>query len=388
MRNPWHRQFAVPAALGVLLAVVHAGIGTIETEGALAIVLRVASFAILIWLVSRGADWVVDGAAGLARRLGISELVIGLSVVAFGTSAPEMAASVVAGLRGSGDITVANVIGSNIFNMYFILGAVALFTAGGVHIARPLVKRDGPILLLGTVLALVALGHLPGATRLADGSTEPVLGTLLNMRLDFIEGLALLLGLAVYIWLLYIARRDTGGRPATQQPSDGHWIGEAVYLIVGLVMVVGGCQYLIGYAEPASRGLEGFGALWFAYYFSIPEYVIGITIVAAGTSAPELVVSLAAARHGSADMSVGNLLGSSVFNIFGVLGIAGVLLQPPIAASVIVSHQAALSMAVMCLILVVILIFMYTGRRLSRLEGGILVLFGLGQWLFDLLVRR
>lgn len=388
MRNSSLRQFVLPVVFVALLGVSHLGIGVVPPEGPTAIALRIIAFIVLIWLVGRGADWVVDGAAGLARRLGISELVIGLSVVAFGTSAPEMAASVVAGLRGSGDITVANVIGSNTFNMYFILGAVALFTVGGVHIARPLVKRDGPVVLFGTALALVALGHLPGATKLPDGSTEPVLGTLLNMRLDFIEGLILLICLGAYIWLLYIARRDTGGEPATRQPSDGHWLNETAYLTLGLVVVVGGCQYLIGYAEQASQGLEGYGALWFAHYFNVPEYVVGATVVAAGTSAPELVVSMAAARQGSADMSVGNLLGSSVFNIFGVLGIAGVLLQPPIAASVIVGHQAALSMATMCLIMLIIIIFMYTGRRLSRLEGAILIMFGLGQWLLDILVRQ
>ncbi|MBD3332044.1 hypothetical protein GF356_04280 [candidate division GN15 bacterium] len=388
MQTPWTRQFRIPAIFGIALAAAHLAMGAVTPEGDAAIVLRVVSFIILIWLVGRGADWVVDGAAGLARRLGLSELVIGLSVVAIGTSAPEIAASIVAGLRGSGDITVANVVGSNIFNLYFILGSVALFTAGGVRIARPLVIRDGPVLIIGTILALAAVGHLPHAIKLADGTTPPLIGTLFNLRLDFWEGVVLLIGLGVYILLLYRGRKDTGGEPAQKRPDDVHVLVEIAYLVLGLTVVIGGCQMLIGYSEPTAQGIEGYGALWFAHYFNLPEYVIGVTIVAAGTSAPELVVSLAAARHGSADMSVGNLMGSSVFNVLGVLGVAGVFLQPPIASAVIVGYDAASSLAIMCPVLAVILFFMYSGRRLTRLEGAILILFGIGHWIFDLLVRR
>jgi len=378
--------------------------------GMLLYVQQVSLLVSIVYLVGVGAGWLVDSASRLARSLGISELVIGLTIVAFGTSAPEMAASLAAGFKGNGDITVANVIGSNIFNLCFILGGVALLVKGGLHTERALIIRDGPVLLGATLLLFLFVGASPFAGSAQDPGLGPSWLRLLNLKLELGEGVLLTAALAVYLVALYLVlRRDradarshagaglagvvvnhpagshgTGASSADRGRLVGHsrWI-DLGFFVVGLVLVVGGCHFLVGHAEEAGGVVQGFGALWFAKKWGIPDYVVGVTIVAAGTSVPEFVVSLVAALRGAFGISAGNLLGSDIFNVLGVVGLSGIVLQQPVAPPVMVSTLAVPSLMALSGLVLVTIFFMWTGSRVSRLEGLLLVLIGIGRWILD-----
>lgn len=289
-----------------------------------------------LWL---GGSWIVEGAARVARRLGMSELVIGLTIVAIGTSAPEFAVTIVAALRGQADISVGNVVGSNIFNLGFILGGVAL--VAGLPTSRKLVFRDGGMLIATTLLLLAFLWDL----RLAVG-----------------EGVVLLVGLFLYVGYL-IYRRD--GDSAEDTP-DGEfsWL-DVPRLMVGIVVVVASGHFLVESASALAR------------HFGMSEWVIGVTIVAAGTSAPELATSLVGVLRGRHAISIGNLIGSDLFNLLGVLGLAAVL-QP-----MVVAQSAYGSLWLLAALVVTVIVMMRTGWRLSRWEGGLLVAVNLVRWIAD-----
>ena len=362
----------------------------------------------VMYLIAVGADGLVDAASLIAKSFGVSDLIIGLTVVAFGTSAPEIAASLVAGFQGKGDITIANIVGSNVFNICFILGGVALLVRGGLHIERELLLRDGPVLLTGTVLLFLFVGAWPGATQLphTDLSKFELFG-LFDLRLQWLEGLLLFLALVVYLYFLFRIMRTSrraqkeqrqaalaakgddasGGDDKIEEEGEQAGWRDYVLLLVGLVLVVGGSHFLVGHVDADPSSLQGFGALWFARMWDIPDYVVGVTIVAAGTSAPEFVVSLVAASRGNFGMSAGNLLGSDIFNMFGVVGLAGLVLQPPLAPPVSVSVAVVPSLLALSAVILLTIFFMWTGRRISRFEGAILVLIGVGRWVMDFMSR-
>ncbi|WP_129114585.1 calcium/sodium antiporter [Halegenticoccus tardaugens] len=305
-----------------------------------------------------GSRLFVDGAVDLARRLGLSELVIGLTVVAVGTSLPELVVTIDAALLGRGDLAVGNVIGSDIYNTAVILGVVTLVRS--IPISRELVRRDG-LVLLGTVALL--------------------LGITWDLRVSRLEG-ALLLALFVgYLLLLFrLAPGDSAASNATpddrsdgsiegpsaasptpnpSNPSDGTSGGrgplDVALLLVGLAVVVGGGHLLVGSAVSLARDA------------GVSEWIIGATVVAAGTSTPEFAVSLVALARGQTNVSVGNVIGSNVFNVLGVLGVAAAI--APLSVS-----PAAFDSALWLLGLVVLLVAaLWSGRRLSRPEGGLLV---------------
>ena len=297
------------------------------------VVLLLSSF-LLLW---KGADWFVESAAKLGRAVGMSELVIGLTIVAFGTSAPEFAVTVAAAIAGSSQIAVANVVGSNIFNLGIILGGCALFSA--LEARRAAIRRDGPLLV--AVALAVALA-------LADG------------RLTRFEGGLLFTGLMAYLLLLWRDRQPLEEEIPTGPPT---W-ASGVLLVVGLGAVVLGGRLLVGSATDLARML------------GVPEWLIGLTIVAAGTSASELATSIVASRRGRHAIVVGNLVGSDIFNMLGVLGVAA--LARPIHLD---SGQGyALPLAGLVVTCLLVAIFMRTGNRISRREGLILVLVGLARW--------
>lgn len=331
--------------------------------------------------IANGADWLVDSACRIAEAFGVSHLVIGLTIVAFGTSAPEIAASLLAGFAGKGDIAVANVVGSNVFNICFILGGVALLLPGGLHIDRPLLVRDTPMLLAGTALVFLFVGGLPG-TELPR--TPPgLMPQLLNLRLEQGEGIILVGMLVVYLIQLY-------ARAQASEHEEEDSFGKATprdfpMFLLGLVFVVGGCHLLVGQAELVDGQVRGYGALWFARVWEVPDHIVGITIIAAGTSAPELVVSFVAAARGAFGLSAGNLVGSDIFNFYGVLGLSGLLLQPPGAMPVVVSPGLIAGVAAPVVVVMLTLTFMATGQRVSRREGLALVVLGLARWAVDIL---
>ncbi|MDS0283346.1 calcium/sodium antiporter [Haloarcula onubensis] len=299
-------------------------------------VLYVGVAAVALWF---GADQFVTGASRVARRLGVPGLVIGLTVVAFGTSAPEFAVTIDAALAGQSDISVANVVGSNVLNLGFILGGVALVRA----LATPgtLVRRDGLLLV---------------------GSTALLLAVVVDGRLSALEGGLLFASLLAYLGVL--ARSESGGVTTATEPFHPP---DAARLVVGLALVVGGGHLLVVSAVDIAR------------VAGVSEWVIGLTIVAAGTSLPEFATSLAAARAGRTGISAGNLVGSCLFNALGVVGLAA-LVHPLDVSPVGVEGTAWLLGTT-----VLVVVLFHTGETLSRLEGALLVALNAANWLLNLL---
>jgi cation:H+ antiporter len=300
-------------------------------------------------LLVLGAEWLVRGAARLAAAAGVSSLVIGLTVVAFGTSAPEMAVSVKASWLGQPDMAIGNAIGSNIFNVLFILGAAAVITP--LLVAQELVRRDVPIMIaMSVVVLLLAL----------DGG------------IGRIDGIVLLLGLAAYTtWVVRQSRRESAEvtaeyeaefGPKVQQPTPV-WLS-ITFVLGGLGLLVLGSQWLVD------------GAVQFARWLGISEVVVALTIVAAGTSLPEVATSILAAIRGERDIAVGNVVGSNLFNLMGVLGLAGTVSPAglPVAPAML-----AFDLPVMIAVGVACLPIYARGRMIPRWEG-LLFLGGYGAY--------
>jgi len=298
-------------------------------------VLIVLLSALVLWW---GATWIVESAARIARRLGMSELVIGLTIVAIGTSAPEFAVTVGAALKGQGDISVGNVIGSNIFNLGFILGGVAVVRA--IATSRTMVVRDGGM-LIGTSLILLLFFR--------------------DLYIARWEGMFLLALLVVYIGFLLFSREHVEEIPT----GKFHWY-DVPRLLTGLALVIGGGHFLVEAAVALAR------------IIGISDWAIGVTVVAAGTSAPEFAVSLVGAIRGRHGISAGNLIGSDIFNLLGVLGLAAITRPMTVDPSV---YNSLLTLAGMVLIVVVFL--MRTGWVISRWEGAFLILINLVRWILD-----
>lgn len=292
-----------------------------------------------LWI---GGSWIVDAASRIARKIGMSGLVIGLTVVAIGTSAPEFAVTIAAALNGKADISVGNVVGSNIFNLGFILGGVAL--VAGIPTTRRLVLREGSTLIAATLLLLFFLRDL---------------------RLAPWEGVILLTVLISYISFLII-KRDS--QPFKEEGSEAPYSWRDVPMLLGgIALIITSGHYLVDSASVIAR------------YAGLSEWVIGVTIVAAGTSAPELATSLMGVIKGEHGISVGNLIGSDLFNLLGVLGLAAII--SPLS----VDNAAMGSLLLLSGLVVLVVVLLRTGWRLSRLEGGLLVAINLGRWIFDLL---
>lgn len=289
-----------------------------------------------------GAELLVRGATRLALLLRISPLVIGLTVVAFGTSAPEFAVSTAAAFNGQADIALGNVVGSNIFNVLAILGATALLAPLAVH--HKLVRVDVPV-MIGVSVLLWWFAR--------DGVWSRV------------EGTSAFLGLIAYtVWLIRAGRTAAPVAPASgATPSP--LIGPSVRAMWALALVLCGLVLLV----LGSRWFVA-GAVQLARRLGVDELVIGLTIVAAGTSLPELATSIWAALRGERDISVGNIVGSNVFNILGVLGLASAVAPAgvPVAPAAL-----AFDIPVMLAVAVVCLPMFFTGRGLARWEGLVLL---------------
>ena len=291
-----------------------------------------------IIVIGKGAVWLVDAAARVAKHFGISELVIGLTVVAFGTSAPEFGVTILAAIRGMGDISVGNIVGSNIFNLGFILGGTAIIHS--LKTSRTIVFRDGFFLLFGGILLSVFLWDL---------------------TLSKIEGIVLFTLLVLYLLYLYFNKETI----ETEEPTHAMYRWDPILLFVGIGLVIVGSHFLVESAVNIAR------------FMGVSDWVIGATIIAAGTSAPEFATSLTAAMKSRYGMSVGNLIGSDIFNLFGVLGVAGMM------RNLSVGHDAHINLIILSFMIAVVLIFMRTGWVVSRKEGIILVMIGLLRWIYS-----
>ena len=291
-----------------------------------------------------GANVLVRGASKLALSFGISPLVVGLTIVAFGTSAPEVAVSVGAVLDGKTDIAMGNVVGSNIFNVLFILGISALIAPLVVNLQ--LIRQEVPI-MLGASLLLLALS--------------------LDGQLSFLDGGFLFALLVAYtVFLIVQSRRETQATkdgvadvvaPVEPRAWDSHWAAQIGLIAAGLLALVLGSEYLVQ------------ASVSFAKAMGVSDLVIGLTIVAAGTSMPEVATSITAAVKGERDIAVGNVVGSNTFNILGCLGISGLVsgdLGLAIAPSLLVFDiWVMLAVALACLPIFI------TGREIARWEGGV-----------------
>ncbi len=302
------------------------------------IIKDIAILLVSIIVIGKGAVWLVDAAARVAKHFGISELVIGLTVVAFGTSAPEFGVTILAAIRGMGDISVGNIVGSNIFNLGFILGGTAIIHS--LKTSRTVVFRDGIFLLFGGILLSVFLWDL---------------------TLSKIEGIILFTLLVLYLLYLYVNKETI----EKEEPTHAMYRWDPILLFVGIGLVIVGSHFLVESAVNIAR------------FMGVSDWVIGATIIAAGTSAPEFATSLTAAMKSRYGMSVGNLIGSDIFNLFGVLGIAGIM------RNLSVSHDAHINLIILSFMIAVVLIFMRTGWVVSRKEGIILVMIGLLRWIYS-----
>jgi cation:H+ antiporter len=296
-------------------------------------------------LLTGGADFLVKGSGSLARRLSLTPLVIGLTVVAFGTSSPELAVSLDAAVTGHGDMVLGNVVGSNIFNVGIILGLTAVICP--VAVSLPLIRFDGPVMIAASLLCVGLVGY---------GTIQRTVGMLLVSSL------------IIYIGLNIRKAKRQSGEVAAAAEAEMPSITKSIYRDIlltggGLGLLALGSHLLVASAIGISRLLN------------VSEAVIGLTVVAAGTSMPELATSLLAAIRRHPDIAVGNVVGSNIFNILGILGISSAV--RPLSAPGVGMREAWAMLA----FAVAAMPLLWTGRRLMRWEGAVLLL-GYGAYLW------
>ncbi|MFH0952317.1 MAG: calcium/sodium antiporter [Patescibacteria group bacterium] len=298
----------------------------------IAIVLLVVGLSILIV----GAELLVKGAASLARRLRVRPLVIGLTVVAFGTSAPELIVNIFSAVKGAPDIAIGNIVGSNISNILLILGIAAIIIP--LRVQNSTVKREIPFALLAAVLVFVL-----GNDILFDQAQAGILS-----RTD---GLALISMFAIFMAYVFGMKRDIADNKgdSTKVYSTGKSV---VYVVAGVGLLLLGGKLLVDEAVVLAR------------IVGLSESLIGLTIVAVGTSLPELATSVVAAIHRQNDIAIGNIIGSNIFNVFWILGLTSIILPLPFNAAVNIDVLMMIASTVM------LLTFLFIGRReLKRWQG-------------------
>lgn len=288
-------------------------------------------------LLIGGAELLVRGASKLAARAGISSLVIGLTVVAFGTSAPELAISLQSGFAGEADLLLGNVIGSNIFNVLLVLGLSAMVTP--LVVSQKLVRLDVPLMI--AVSLLLYMFAIDGAISRLEGV---ILFTLLVMYLAY---------------LFYESRTENNEVQKEYEEEFGkvsgrHWLWHAAFVVGGLILLVIGARWLVE------------SAVIFAEFLGISSLIIGLTIVAAGTSLPEVATSVMASIKGERDIAVGNIVGSNLFNMMSILGLTAVILPQdiPVSAGIL-----GFDLPVMIAVSVACLPLFFTGNVIARWEG-------------------
>ena len=291
-------------------------------------------------LLGKGADWFVEGAAGIAAKFGIPQLVIGLTIVAMGTSAPEAAVSIAASLKGSADITIGNVLGSNILNILVILGCASVITP--LLLARSTARIEIPY-----VIAITALLFWQGR----DGV------------ISFVDGLTLCVGFVIY--LAYLYRMAVNSAPTEEERAEEEMsLGKCVvWTLGGLAVIIVGSNVTVNAATAI------------AVFMGLSERIIGLTIVALGTSLPELFTSVTAARKGNADIAIGNIVGSNIFNILFVVALSALIVDIPFDKAFTFDSYVAIAAAALLWLCVL------PKERLARWAGALmLVCYGAYLW--------
>ena len=293
--------------------------------------IQILVLAVGFTMLVKGADWFVDGAAGIAAKFGIPPLVIGLTIVAMGTSAPEAAVSITSAIKGNAGITVGNVVGSNIMNILVILGIASLIAP--IAVQKSTVKVEIPFMLFVTGL-LLALGY--------SGN-----------QIGFLEGVVLWAAFLAYLgYLLWSAKKN----PAEAEEEQLRPVWKLLLLVaVGMGLILWGSDLAVDAASAIAKML------------GMSDRLIGLTIVALGTSLPELVTSVAASRKGEADIAIGNIVGSNIFNILFVAGttalITPVAFEPGFVIDTLIAAAAG----------VLLWVCVFRKRKLSRLGGGVML---------------
>lgn len=292
------------------------------------ICLMAVGFALLI----KGADLFVDGASGIASRLGIPQLVIGLTIVAMGTSAPEAAVSISAALKGNAEITIGNIVGSNILNILIILGITSVIIS--VKVAASTVKYELPFMISITAVLLL-FGYTGG-------------------NITFFEGILLWVLFILYLTYLFIMAKKNKEEADDKKEEKPLW-KLIIFILLGLFMIVFGSNISVDGASAIAKAV------------GISERFIGLTVVALGTSLPELVTSIAAARKGKADIAIGNVVGSNIFNILFVVGTTSLITPVVFAANFIIDTAIAISAGILLLVGVL------RKKELGRVTGIIML---------------
>ena len=286
--------------------------------------------ALVLW----GADRLTEGASALARRLRVSEIVIGLTIVAAGTSAPELFVSLVSALKGTPDMAVGNVVGSNIFNTLLIVGCAAMVAP--MSISPSTVKKDIPFAVGASVLLLGAI--------------------LVGSDLSRIDGVLFLLGFAFFMFYTFrVSKTASADDSSTATKPVNVWLN-VFYVVLGLGCLILGSNLFVDSASAVARQLN------------VSEGVIGLTIVAGGTSLPELATSVVAARKGQSAIAIGNVIGSNVYNILLILGVTAVICPMPVQGITMVD------LSVMLISVLMVWGFSYTKFTVARWEGAVLTL--------------
>lgn len=297
------------------------------------IVLQCFLLALGFLMLVKGADWFVDGAAGIADRFGVPQLIIGLTIVAMGTSAPEAAVSITAGLKNNAGITIGNIVGSNILNVLIILGITSLIVA--VAVANSTIRYEIPFMLFITVL-LMGMGYT-------------------GQKISFWEGIVLWIVFLFYLGYLFVMAKKKQEDQTQEYQKLPIW-KLLLAVLVGLVAVVWGSDITVDAATALAKG------------FGLSERFIGLTIVALGTSLPELVTSVSAAIKGKADIAIGNIVGSNIFNILFVVGttalIIPVVFEPKFLIDTFIAFGAGL----------VLLLCVAKRKKLVRMHGVIMLI--------------
>lgn len=299
------------------------------------IILHIGLLVVGFLMLIKGADWFVEGASKIADRFGIPQLVIGLTIVAFGTSAPEAAVSITAALKGSADITIGNVIGSNIMNILIILGITAVIVPLSVQVST--LRYEIPFVVLITIV----LGML--------GLTDGIVG----------RGDGALLWAGMILFLLYLFRMAKKGEAVTEEVAEADANDTLAKLLisvlVGMGLIVWGADISVKAATELAR------------VFGMEERLIALTIVALGTSLPELITSVTAGIKGKADIAIGNIVGSNIFNILFVVGTTALIMPVAYDARFIVDTTVAVLAAAM------LFFFVLRERKLKRLGGAVML---------------
>ena len=305
------------------------------------IILQLFLLAFGFVLLVKGSDWFVDGASGIAAKLRIPQLVIGLTIVAMGTSAPEAAVSISAALKGSADITIGNIVGSNILNILIILGLASAIVP--IAVAKSTIRVDIPFMLAISGV-LLALGW--------------------DKTITLADGLIMLLLFAGYLgYMLYMAKK--GGDEGEEIKDLKLWQA-LLYTVIGLGLIVWGADVAVDAATSLAR------------IFGISERFIGLTVVALGTSLPELFTSVTAARKGNADIAIGNIVGSNIFNILFVVGLSAMIVPVPFTTNFRIDTLVAIAAGV-------VLLLCSLGRKKLDRWHGILMLLGYAAYFLYLL---